>query len=583
MEKETDARHMTTTSAEEKSGSPQSQGKQKKPKAEKPKAEKSKAEKPKGAASGTAQLGITVDKLENFPQWYTEVITKAELIEYYDVSGCYILRPWIYNVWECVQGYLNNVYRVNGVKNSYFPMFVTKSKLEAEEDHVEGFSAEVAWVTKSGSSDLPEPIAIRPTSETIMYPAFQKWIRSHRDLPLKLNQWCPVVRWEFSHPTPFIRTREFLWQEGHTAHATGEEADAFAKAMLYAYQQVYRNVYAIPVIPGQKSEMEKFAGGFKTYTTEVYVGCNGRSIQAATSHNLGQNFAKIFGVEYEDDTKTRHHVHQTSFGLSTRSIGAMIMVHGDKKGLVLPPRCAPVHVVVVPIVKKDMDVTVLYETCRRLTNEISLQYLEYEEPELCHTNLVDQKQVDLLSKAQKLSKLPITVEFDDRECYNPGWKYNHWEVKGVPLRLEVGPRDIEQGTCRLVRRCDGQKFDIQQTDAAFKVVEELNHAHTIMFNAAKNTQDQNIQRIQTYDQVMPALDKKQLVLAPWCQRTECEKDVKTKTGKTTVTDQTTAASGLSGSMKTLCMPFEQPHLEPDTSCFNCNEKATIYCLWGRSY
>jgi prolyl-tRNA synthetase len=301
------------------------------------------------------QLGIEFKKEANFSKWYSQVITKSEMIEYYDVGGCYILRPNAYFIWEQIMGYFDSRIKTLGVKNCYFPMFVNEKTLMKEKDHLEGFSPEVAWVTKSGQSELENPIAIRPTSETIMYPSFAKWIKSHRDLPLLLNQWTNVVRWEFKHPTPFIRTREFLWQEGHTAHATLDDADTFVHKILDGYADVYEHVLACPVVKGRKSEDEKFAGAKHTTTVELYVPVSGRGIQGATSHNLGQNFSKMFEIQFEDRDAQKQLAWQTSWGLSTRSIGAMIMIHSDNKGMVLPPRVAQTQVVIIPILKKGND------------------------------------------------------------------------------------------------------------------------------------------------------------------------------------------------------------------------------------
>lgn len=285
-------------------------------------------------------LGIEYKKEQNFSKWYSQIITKSELIEYYEISGCYILRPSAFYIWEQITAFFDARIKKLGVQNCYFPMFVTEAALNKEKSHLEGFSPEVAWVTRSGQSELPEPIAIRPTSETIMYPSFAKWIHSHRDLPLLLNQWTNVVRWEFKHPTPFIRTREFLWQEGHTAHVSDEEAGLFVRNILDNYKAVYEELLAVPVIQGAKSEDERFAGAKDTTTVELYVPISGRGIQGATSHHLGQNFSKMFDVWFTDINEQKTFVNQTSWGLSTRSIGAMIMIHSDNTGLVLPPRVA---------------------------------------------------------------------------------------------------------------------------------------------------------------------------------------------------------------------------------------------------
>lgn len=304
-------------------------------------------------------LGLSSKKSEDFANWYTQAITLSEMIDYSDISGCYILRPWSFFIWEQIQRWFDDQIKEIGVSNSYFPLFVSHRALATEKDHVEGFAPEVAWVTKSGESDLAEPIAIRPTSETIMYPFFAKWIRSHRDLPLQINQWCNVVRWEFKDATPFLRSREFLWQEGHTAHSSYDEAQERVLSILELYRQVYEDLLAVPVIKGVKTEMEKFAGGFSTTTVEAFIHGSGRAIQGATSHNLGQNFGKMFKIFFEDDQGEKAIPWQTSWGLTTRSLGVAVMVHGDDKGLVLPPRVAPVQVVIVPITMKNTDTQAL--------------------------------------------------------------------------------------------------------------------------------------------------------------------------------------------------------------------------------
>lgn len=332
---------------------------------------------PAGDSSGKAvkkatRLGMETSKSANYSEWFTEVITKAEMIEYYDVSGCYILRPWSYAIWEAIQGFFDAKIKTLGVKNCYFPCFISKSALETEKTHIADFAPEVAWVTKSGSSEMAEPIAIRPTSETVMYPSYAKWTQSHRDLPIQLNQWCNVVRWEFKQPTPFLRTREFLWQEGHSAFATKEETMKEVLTILDFYAAVYEELLAIPVIKGQKTEKEKFAGGDMTTTIEAYVDVNGRGIQGATSHFLGQNFSKMFDMSFEDPNTPgqKCYAYQTSWGLSTRTIGAMIMIHGDDKGLVLPPRVASLQVVIVPcgitVKTSKEEVKSLNEQCNQL-------------------------------------------------------------------------------------------------------------------------------------------------------------------------------------------------------------------------
>jgi prolyl-tRNA synthetase len=369
-------------------------------------------------------LGLSAKKEEDFANWYTQTITLSEMIDYSDISGCYILRPWSYFIWEAIQKWFDAKIKELGVQNTYFPLFVSERALNTEKDHVEGFAPEVAWVTKSGSSDLSEPIAIRPTSETIMYPFFAKWIRSHRDLPLEINQWCNVVRWEFKDATPFLRSREFLWQEGHTAHTSYEEAQKRVLSILELYKQVYEDLLAVPVIKGQKTEIEKFAGGYHTTTVEAYINGSGRAIQGATSHNLGQNFGKMFKIYYEDDQGERAIPWQTSWGLTTRTIGVTVMAHGDNKGLVLPPRVAPIQVIIMPITMKNVDYSEL------------LNYAE------------EIKSI--------LKRKEVRADVDSRQNYTPGWKFNHWEQKGVPIRVEVGPRDLANKQMRLVRRDTGE-------------------------------------------------------------------------------------------------------------------------------
>lgn len=409
-----------------------------KPAAAKPVKEK-KPQQPKEQAKpkkidGAHELGIEYTKEQNFSQWYSQVITKSGFIEYYEISGCYILRPPAFFVWEQITQFFDSRIKKLGVQNCYFPMFVTEAALNKEKDHLEGFSPEVAWVTKSGQSDLPEPIAIRPTSETIMYPSFAKWIHSHRDLPLMLNQWTNCVRWEFKHPTPFIRTREFLWQEGHTAHTSLEETRVFVHQILDLYAATYEELLACPVFKGRKSEDERFAGAYNTTTVELYVPISGRGIQGATSHMLGQNFSKMFDVWYEDEQKQKSFVWQTSWGLSTRSIGAMIMIHSDNVGIVLPPRVAQTQIVIIPILYKNDDSKALVDQAYELKKQLMAEGLR--------------------------------VQVDDGESKNPGFKFNQWEVKGTPVRLELGAKDFEKNEVKCCIRHSGNKSQLKQENLA---------------------------------------------------------------------------------------------------------------------
>ncbi|KAF8823014.1 prolyl-tRna synthetase (ProRS) [Cardiosporidium cionae] len=513
-------------------------------------------------------IGIHCSKEENFAEWYTQVIQKGEMIEYYDISGCYIIRPWAFFIWEKVQRFFDDEIKQLGVENSSFPMFVTKAKLEAEKQHVEGFSPEVAWVTRYGESDLTEPIAIRPTSETIMYPAFAKWIRSHRDLPLKLNQWNTVVRWEFKQPTPFLRSREFLWQEGHTAHTTKEEAYSFTKDILELYRQWYEDYLAVPVIKGIKSENEKFAGGDITTTIEGYIQESGRGIQAATSHLLGTNFAKIFGIEYEgieaaftsrslNENAEKQFCHQTSWGCTTRSIGIMAMIHGDDIGLIIPPRVVAIQVVIVPITYKESNISETLEKCFELK--------------------------------KLLEKSGTRVKVDDRVNYTPGWKYNYWERKGVPVRLEIGPRDLQNKTVRLIRRDNGEKKNVFWDVLIDEVTALLRNIHTFLYEKAKKRMDDGIVQLTNFSDVTPAICNKKLVLVPWydtqCEEPETEDQIKKETARLSLDLQAQhdAASATTSGIKCLCIPFEQPDLPEGTRCFWTGKPAVRWSLWGRSY
>lgn len=525
-----------------------------KPKA--PAKKTSQAPQKKGGKKGETLLAMKWKKEENFAMWYSDVIVLSEMISYYDISGCYILRPWSYKMWEMVQDWFNKEIRALDVENSYFPLFVSKDRLEKEKDHVEGFAAEVAWVTKSGDGDLSIPIAVRPTSETVMYPAFADWIQSHRDLPLKLNQWSNVVRWEFKDPTPFLRSREFLWQEGHTAHATLEDADVMVMQALDLYRRVYEELMAVPVIKGYKTEKEKFAGGFRTTTVEAYVPVSGRAIQGATSHNLGQNFGKMFDITFQNDKGESEIVWQTSWGLTTRSIGVMVMVHGDDTGLVLPPRMAPLQVIIVPIVSKKMSAEQLDPYCESIL--------------------------------KSLKDAGIRAKYDDRTMYNPGWKYNHWEQKGVPLRIEIGPRDLEKNQARVVTRHNNLKEDLPAADLPKLLSEKLVRIHDDMFAKALEHRNSHLVKVTEWSDFVPNLEKNNLVLTPWCggEHQDWEDWVKNKSreeslAKSGETEDERCSTSVAA--KTLCIPFDQPDLPEGTKCFASGLPATCWVLWGRSY
>ena len=506
--------------------------------------------------------GIEVAKAADFSEWYGQVIRKGGLIQNHDVSGCYVLRPPAMFIWEQIQSHVNKSIRKMGVRNTQFPMFVTKERLETEKEHVAGFSPEVAWVTRAGDKDLPMPIAVRPTSETIMYPHFSSWIRNYKDLPLKLNQWCNVVRWEFKQPTPFIRTREFLWQEGHTAHATEACAKRTVFSALDVYKDVYETLLAVPVVQGFKSEKEKFAGAVMTTTVEAFISDNGRAVQGATSHFLGDHFSKMFNIEFLDENNASQFALQTSWGLTTRSIGVMIMSHGDDKGLVLPPKIAEVQVVIVNIPPRKQDDTVEIKAGIRAQCEAVKTLLEAAD---------------------------IRVVFDDRDDRTPGFKFNQWELQGVPLRIEVGARDVAQGVVTMVRRDTGLKRALVATVEAIEG--ELLQMHADMFAAQQVKLENSVVRISTWADVMPALNNRKMLLAPWCEDVECEEEVKKKTAQASKDkvqhDANGEAPALSGAMKTLCIPLEtsgyQKEMIPGTMCFHCATPAKRYALWGRSY
>ncbi|KAM6433802.1 bifunctional glutamate/proline--tRNA ligase isoform 2-T2 [Rhynochetos jubatus] len=500
------------------------------------------------------RLGLEAKKEENLADWFSQVITKSEMIEYYDVSGCYVLRPWAYTIWEAIKNFFDAEIKKLGVENCYFPMFVSQAALEKEKTHISDFAPEVAWVTRSGKTDLAEPIAVRPTSETVMYPAYAKWVQSHRDLPIKLNQWCNVVRWEFKHPQPFLRTREFLWQEGHTAFATYEEAAEEVMQILNLYAQVYEDLLAIPVVKGRKTEKEKFAGGDYTTTVEAFISASGRAIQGATSHHLGQNFSKMFEIIFEDPKKPgeKQFAYQNSWGITTRTIGVMTMIHGDNMGLVLPPRVACVQVVIIPC---------------GITNSLS-----------------EEDKEALLKKCNeyrnRLLTVNIRVRADLRENYSPGWKFNHWELKGVPVRVEVGPRDMKSQQFVAVRRDTGQKLTFAEHEAEDRLKRVLEEIHANLYNRASEDLKSHMVVANTMEDFQRELDSGKIVQIPFCGEIECEDWIK----KTTARDQDLEPGAPSMGAKSLCIPF-QPlrELQSGARCVCGKNPAKFYTLFGRSY
>ncbi|MYH28818.1 MAG: proline--tRNA ligase [Acidobacteria bacterium] len=435
---------------------------------------------------------------EDFSRWYTDVIRRAELADYSPVKGSMVIRPYGYAIWELMQAELDRRFKETGHVNAYFPLFIPESLLRKEAAHVEGFAPEVAWVTRGGDETLDEPLVVRPTSEAIIGTMYSKWVQSWRDLPILINQWANVVRWE-KVTRLFLRTTEFLWQEGHTAHETEEEAETEARRMLGVYKEFLETELAIPVLDGRKTESEKFAGAAHTYSVEALMG-DGRALQAGTSHHLGQNFAKVFDITFQARDKSVQYVWQTSWGMTTRLIGGVIMVHGDDSGLILPPRIAPHQVVIVPIPRGDWRATVL------------------------------PRAQDI---AAALRRAGVRVMLDDREEYKPGWKFAEWEMRGVPLRLEIGPRDIEQQQVLLARRDTREKLTAPMDGLEGRVKDLLDAVQTALYDRALAFRDSHTVRTASSDDFRRAFKGRPgFVVAPWCGSAECEARIKADTQAT---------------------------------------------------
>jgi prolyl-tRNA synthetase len=476
------------------------------------------------------ELGLTVKKSENFDEWYIQIILKSELADYSAVSGCMIFRPDAYFIWEQIQKFTDENFKKSGIKNVYFPLFIPEKLLAKEKEHVEGFSPEVAWVTQAGNSKLDERLAIRPTSETIMYPSYAKWIRSWRDLPMRYNQWNNVVRWEFKHAVPLLRTREFLWQEGHTVFATEKEALAEEDEIVDIYRKTTEDLLVLPGIKGRKTDKEKFAGAVFTTSIE-HLMPDGRAIQGPDFHHDGQNFARAFDITFLDKDKKKQYAWQNTFGLSTREIGVMIAIHSDDKGLVLPPKVAPIQVVIIPI----------YDSKTR---------------------------DEILSEAKKLEaeiKSKFRTKLDDREGFSPGFKYNEWELKGVSIRVEIGPKDIKNKQVILVRRDTGKKESVKISSAAQKIKDLLEEIQKNIFNKANDFLKSNTYEVKTYDELKKILKTKGGILqAPWCAERKCEDKLKEDTGA-----------------KIINIPFKQEKIT--SNCIICGNKAKKVVNIAKSY
>jgi prolyl-tRNA synthetase len=479
-----------------------------------------------------SDMGITVKKSENFSEWYTQTVLKSGLADYAPIKGCMIFREHSYAIWEKIQEIFNKKIKEKGHKNVYFPMFIPESFLKKEAEHFEGFVPEVAWITAGGDSKLEERLAVRPTSETIMYATYAKWIRSWRDLPLKLNQWCNIVRWETRATKLFLRTREFLWQEGHTADATKEEAETEVMEILNIYKDLVENYLAIPALVGKKTENEKFAGALYTTAVEALMP-DGKVLQMGTSHNLGQNFAKVFNVKFIGEDEKEHYVWQTSWGITTRLIGALVMVHGDDRGLVLPPKITPVQTVIIPIFYKNIAKKLILEKTREILN--------------------------------KLLENGVVAVLDDRPAYTPGWKFNEWELKGVPIRIEIGPRDVKQKQLTLARRDTFERLAVKEEDIVDVVNKLLEEIQSNLFSRAKKFLEDNITTVKTYDEFKEILKKKGgFIRACWCSSPTCEEKIKEETGATIRT-----------------VPFEKE--QTFSTCIYCGKEAKDVVYFGRAY
>lgn len=463
---------------------------------------------------------------EDFAQWYTDIVKKAELVDYSSVKGCMIIRPYGYAIWENIQKYLDERLKATGHENVYMPMFIPESLLQKEKDHVEGFAPEVAWVTHGGSEELAERLCVRPTSETLFCEHYAKIVQSYNDLPKLYNQWCSVVRWEKT-TRPFLRTTEFLWQEGHTIHATPEEAENETVGILNLYADFCENVLAIPVVKGRKTDKEKFAGAVATYTIESLMH-DGKALQNGTSHNFGDNFAKAFGIQYSDKTGKLQHVHETSWGVTTRLIGAIIMVHGDDSGLVLPPKIAPTQLVIVPIAQ--------------------------------HKEGVLDKASELKDRISKVARVKL-----DASDKMPGWKFNEYEMKGVSLRLEVGPKDIENNQVVLVRRDTREKIMVSMDELENKITELLDLMQVELLEKARKSAEEKTYTAATLDEFMEIANTKPgFIKAMWCGDRACEDKLKEEAGVTS-----------------RCMPFAQENISD--KCICCGKEAEKLVYWGKAY
>ena len=484
----------------------------------------------KNPEQGGGQVTEITPQSEDFSRWYLDVVKKAELADYSPVKGCMVIRPYGYAIWELIQRQLDDRFKATGHVNAYFPLFIPESLIMKEAEHVEGFAPQVAWVTKGGTEDLEEKLIVRPTSETIFGVMYQKWIQSWRDLPVLINQWANVVRWE-KVTRPFLRTTEFLWQEGHTAHETADEAQAETLMILALYKEFAENVLAMPVVDGQKSSSEKFAGAERTYSIEALMG-DGRALQAGTSHNLGQNFAKAFEIQFQGRDKTLQYAWTTSWGVSTRLIGGTIMTHGDDSGLILPPKVAPHQVVIIPIPRGNWKETVL-PACQAIRDE--------------------------------LKAAGIRVKLDDDESQTPGWKYAEYEMRGVPLRLEIGPKDLEKRSVFSARRDTKAKAALPMDGLAGHVTALLDEIQANLLARARAFRESRTQPATTWAEFTGIMEGRPgFVISPWCETDECEAAIKAET-------QATIRN----------IPFGSE--TPTGTCVRCDKPAKVNAWFAKAY
>ena len=476
-----------------------------------------------------SDMGITVKKENDVSEWYSQVCLKSELADYGSVKGTMVIRPLGYSIWQKIQDYFNeNIIKKNNVHNAYFPLFIPESFFKKEAQHDEGFKAEVAWIDPKITGD-GERLAIRPTSETIIYDSFSKWIRSYKDLPMKINQWCNIVRWETEATKLFLRSREFLWQEGHCAYETKEECKKDAITIINDYEKLCLNLLALPVLKGKKTEKEKFAGADITYTIEAFMP-DGKALQCGTSHELTQGFAKSFDITFLGKDEKKHYIFQNSWGISTRLIGAVVMTHSDNKGLVLPPKIVENKIVIIPIIKS--------------------------------------KEVKVEKKAQelKLKLKRFNPILDNRRDYSPGWKYNEWELKGVPIRIEIGPKDIAKNQIVLVRRDSMKKKNVKITNLEKEIEKELDDMQDNLLKKEKNFLEKSIVKVKNFEDLKKTVKNKKIALVKFCGRESCENEIKEKTQGVT----------------TRCIPFNSK-TSRNEKCIYCKKEANCEVYFAKNY